>query len=46
MAQAPQTLTLGTNRDRENWWQSSWLRRVLLLVPGMLVALALANAFG
>jgi hypothetical protein len=46
MAQAPQTLTLKTNRDRENWWQSSWVRRVLLLVPCALVVLALANAFG
>jgi hypothetical protein len=46
MAQAPQTLTLKTNRDRDNWWQSSWLRRVLLLVPCALVVLALANVFG
>lgn len=46
MAQAPQTLTLKTNRDRDNWWQSSWLRRVLLLVPCALVVLALANALG
>lgn len=45
-SQAPQTLTLRTNRDRDEWWQSPWVRRVLLLVPGVLVALALANAFG
>lgn len=45
-ARAPQTLTLKTNRDRDNWWQSSWLRRALLLVPCGLVALALMNAFG
>ena len=46
MAQAPQTLTLKTNRDRRNWWQSSWLRRALLLVPSTLVVLALLNVFG
>lgn len=46
MAQAPQTLTLKTHRDRESWWQSSWLRRVLLLVPCALVVLALMNVFG
>jgi len=46
VAQAPQTLTLKTNRDRGNWWQSPWLRRVLLLVPATLVVLALANVFG
>lgn len=46
MAQAPQTLTLTTNRDRDNWWQSSWVRRVLLLVPCALVVLALTNVFG
>lgn len=46
MAQAPQTLTLKTNRDRRNWWQSPWLRRVLLLVPSALVVLALLNLFG
>lgn len=45
-AQAPQTLTLKTNRDRRNWWQSPWLRRVLLLLPAALVALALLNVFG
>lgn len=46
VAQAPQTLTLKTNRDRRNWWQSSWLRRVLLLIPSALVVLALLNVFG
>ncbi len=46
MAQAPQTLTLKTNRDRGNWWQSSWLRRILLLAPLTLVVLALLNVFG
>jgi hypothetical protein len=46
MAQAPQTLTLKTNRDRSNWWQSPWLRRVLLLLPTALVVLALLNVFG
>ena len=46
MAQAPQTLTLKTNLDRGNWWQSSWLRRLLLLVPCALVLLALTNVFG
>lgn len=46
MAQPPQTLTLKTNRDRDEWWQASWVRRVLLLVPGLLVVLALTNAFG
>jgi hypothetical protein len=46
MAQAPQTLTLKTNRDRGNWWQSSWLRRVLFLVPCGLVVLAVLNVFG
>src|SRR5437763_12124098 len=46
MAQAPHTLTIKTNRDRRNWWQSPWLRRVLLLLPATLVALAVANQFG
>ena len=46
MTRAPQTLTLKTNRDRDNWWQSSWLRRTLLLVPCALIVLALTNAFG
>jgi hypothetical protein len=43
---APDTLTLKTNRDRKNWWQSVWIRRVLLLLPAVLVALALADLFG
>jgi hypothetical protein len=43
---APDTLTLKTNRDRQNWWQSVWIRRVLLLLPTALVALALADVFG
>src|SRR5581483_10060248 len=46
MAEAPQTLTLKSNRDRRNWWQSPWLRRVLLLGPSALVVLALLNVFG
>jgi hypothetical protein len=46
VAQAPQTLTLKTNRDRGNWWQSPWLRRALLLAPTALVVLALLNVFG
>jgi hypothetical protein len=46
LAEAPQTLTLKTNRDRRNWWQSPWLRRVLLLLPAALVVLALLNVFG
>jgi hypothetical protein len=46
VASAPQTLTLKTHRDRKNWWQSVWVRRLLLLIPGLLVVLALANAFG
>jgi hypothetical protein len=46
MAAAPDTLTLKTNRDRENWWQSVWIRRVLLVVPTALVALGLADVFG
>jgi hypothetical protein len=43
---APETLTLKTNRDRNNWWQSVWIRRVLLLFPFALVLLAIANVFG
>jgi hypothetical protein len=46
MAEPPQTLTLKTNRDRGNWWQSSWLRRALLSVPCVLIVVALANVFG
>jgi hypothetical protein len=43
---APATLTLKTNRDRGNWWQSVWIRRLLLLVPGALIVLGLLNVFG
>jgi hypothetical protein len=43
---APETLTLETNRDRKNWWQSVWIRRSLLLVPIALIAVALANLLG
>ena len=46
VAPAPQTLTLKTNRDRQNWWQSQWLRRGLLLVPSALVVAGLMNLFG
>ena len=42
----PQSLTLKTHRDRGNWWQSVWIRRVLLLLPVALVALGLLNTFG
>lgn len=42
----PQTLTLKTNRDRQNWWQSVWIRRTLLLLPTVLVVLALLDVFG
>ena len=43
---APDLLTLKTHRDRRNWWQSVWIRRVLLVFPVVLVLLALANVFG
>jgi hypothetical protein len=46
VAAAPDTLTLKTNRDRSNWWQSPWLRRLLLLVPVSLAVLGLLNLFG
>lgn len=46
MATAPQTLTLETNRDRRHWWQSVWIRRVLLLLPLVLVSAGLLNRFG
>ena len=32
MAAAPDGLVLKTSRDRQNWWQSAWIRRILLLV--------------
>lgn len=43
---APQELVLATSRDRQNWWQSVWIRRTLLLIPLALVVLALLNFFG
>lgn len=43
---APQSLTLGTHRDRQNWWQSVWVRRTLLVVPSAIVVLGLLNEFG
>ena len=46
MATAPQGLTLETNRDRANWWQSVWIRRVLLVIPTVLVLAGLFNRFG
>lgn len=46
VAAAPETLTLKTNRDRRNWWQSPWLRRVLLLIPAAIAVLGLLNLFG
>jgi hypothetical protein len=46
VAAAPETLSLKTNRDRQNWWQSVWIRRILLVVPVALVAVALANLLG
>jgi hypothetical protein len=42
----PDGLTLGMHRDRREWWQSAWLRRVLLLVPAALIVAALLNQFG
>jgi hypothetical protein len=46
VATAPQTLTLKTHRDRQHWWQSVWIRRVLLLIPTVVVLAGLANRFG
>lgn len=46
MASAPQGLTLETNRDRRNWWQSVWVHRLLLLLPLALVLAGLSNLFG
>jgi hypothetical protein len=46
VAGAPSSLTLRTHRDAKNWWQSSWIRRLLLLVPLALVVAGLANVFG
>jgi hypothetical protein len=46
VASPPETLSFETNRDRAHWWQSVWIRRVLLLIPIALVVLALLNTFG
>jgi hypothetical protein len=46
VASAPQTLTLAVNRDRSRWWQSVWIRRVLLVFPVALMVLGLLNVFG
>ena len=46
MASAPQGLTLETHRDRQNWWQSVWVRRVLLLAPTLLALAGIANLLG
>ena len=46
MASAPHTLTLTVNRDRSRWWQSVWIRRLLLLVPLAIAVLGLLNQFG
>jgi hypothetical protein len=43
---APETLTLKTNRDRQNWWQSVWIRRVLLFLPAVIVVAGLADLLG
>jgi hypothetical protein len=46
VATAPHGLTFKTHRDRQNWWQSPWIRRVLLLVPAALLVAGLINLFG
>lgn len=46
VAAAPETLTLKTNRDRKNWWQSIWIRRALLVVPAAFLVVGLANLLG
>jgi hypothetical protein len=46
MTSAPQGLTLKTHRDRRNWWQSVWIRRLLLLIPAAIAVLGLLNTFG
>lgn len=46
MTAAPDELSIGLHRDRVAWWQSSWIRRVLLLVPFALIIAALLNLFG
>jgi hypothetical protein len=43
---ALQSLTLDTHRERQNSWQSAWLRRARLALPTALAILALLNAFG
>jgi hypothetical protein len=43
---APEGLTLTTHRDRQNWWQSVWIRRALLVIPCALAILGLLNQFG
>jgi hypothetical protein len=46
VASAPQGLTLKTSRDRQNWWQSVWIRRVLLILPLAFLLAGLLNRFG
>ena len=46
VAGAPSPLTVRTHRDAVNWWQSAWVRRVLLLIPIVLCVAGLANLFG
>jgi hypothetical protein len=46
VASAPQGLTFKTHRDRKNWWQSLWLRRVFLVILGGVIVLGLLNVFG
>ena len=46
MSAAPDTVNLKSSRDRQNWWQSVWIRRLLLLVLVIIVAFGLADAFG
>jgi hypothetical protein len=46
VASAPQTLTLKRNRDREGLAWHAWVRRGLLALLAVVLALALANVFG
>jgi hypothetical protein len=46
VAAAPDGLLLKTSRDRQNWWQSPWIRRILLVVPIALALAGLLNQFG
>ena len=46
MATAPQALSLEIHRDRKKWWHSVWIRRVLLVIPALLVIAGLSNLFG